>query len=98
MIRSLLCAVFLVAAPLPAIAQDVPAPYKEVLSFLGKSGDFKDNVLKINIPRNDVSVHVADVRTPTLVGFGGWRAMTHGTSGDVMMGDLVLLQDEVNPV
>jgi hypothetical protein len=98
MMRSILCGLFLIATPLPAIAQDVPAPYKEVLSFLGKSGDFKDNVLKINIPRNDVSVTVADVRTPTPFGFGGWLAMTHGTSGDVMMGDLVLLQDEVNPV
>ena len=37
----------------PVWAQDVPAPYKEVLTFLGKSGDFKDNVLKVNIPRND---------------------------------------------
>jgi hypothetical protein len=40
----------------PSGAQDVPAPYKEVLTFLGKQGDFKDNVLKVNIPRNDVSV------------------------------------------
>jgi Domain of Unknown Function (DUF1259) len=98
MIRMLLCALCVAATPLPAIAQDVPAPYKEVLSFLGKSGDFKDNVLKVNIPRNDVSVTVADIRTPTPFGFGGWLAMTHGTGGDVMMGDLVLLQDEVNPV
>src|SRR5207237_3861112 len=30
---------------------------------------------------------------------GGWIAMTKGTGGmDVMMGDLVLTQDEVNPV
>ena len=98
MMRSILCGLLLITTPLPAIAQDVPAPYKEVLSFLGKSGDFKDNVLKINIPRNDVSVTVAGVRTPTPFGLGGWLAMTHGTSGDVMMGDLVLLQDEVNPV
>lgn len=79
-------------------AQDVPAPYKDVLAFLGKSGDFKDNVLKVNIPRNDVTVTVANVATPTPFGFGGWIAMTKGTGMDVMMGDLVLLQDEVNPV
>jgi hypothetical protein len=82
----------------PASAQDVPAPYKEVLSFLGKSGDFKDNVLKVNIPRNDVAVTVAGVSTPTPFGFGGWIALTKGSGMDVMMGDLVLLQDEVNPV
>jgi uncharacterized protein DUF1259 len=82
----------------PVWAQDVPAPYKEVLTFLGKSGDFKDNVLKVNIPRNDVTVTVANVATPTPLGFGGWIAMTKGSGMDVMMGDLVLLQDEVNPV
>jgi uncharacterized protein DUF1259 len=82
----------------PVWAQDVPAPYKEVLSFLGKAGDFKDNVLKVNIPRNDVTVTVASVATPTPFGFGGWIAMTKGSGMDVMMGDLVLLQDEVNPV
>src|SRR3989441_11375641 len=79
-------------------AQEIPAPYKDVLTFLGKQGDFKDTVLKVNIPRNDVSVTVANVKTPTPFGFGGWIAMTKGTGMDVMMGDLVLLQDEVNPV
>src|SRR6266480_4100665 len=82
-----------------AWAQDVPAGYRDVLTALGKQGDFKDNVLKVNIPRNDLSVTVANVKTPTPFGFGGWIAMTKGTGGmDVMMGDLVLLQDEVNPV
>src|SRR5215831_13122164 len=80
-----------------ALAQDVPALYKEVLTFLGKQGDFKDGVLKVNIPRNDVAITVAKVATPTPFGFGGWIAMTKGTGMDVMMGDLVLLQEEVNP-
>ena len=83
----------------PAIAQDMPADYQQVVAALGKSGDFKDGVLKVNIPRNDVSVTVASVKTPTPFGFGGWIAMSKGTGGmEVMMGDLVLLQDEVNPV
>jgi Domain of Unknown Function (DUF1259) len=82
-----------------ARAQDIPAEYQQVLTALGKQGDFKDKVLKVNIPRNDLSVTVANVKTPTPFGFGGWVAMTKGTGGmDVMMGDLVLTQDEVNPV
>src|SRR5207247_481327 len=82
-----------------ARAQEMPAAYKQVLDTLGKTGDFKDNVLKVNIPRNDLSVTVANVKTPTPFGFGGWVAMTKGTGGmDVMMGDLVLTQDQVNPV
>jgi hypothetical protein len=82
-----------------ASAQDMPAEYAQVLKSLGKQGDYKASVLKVNIPRNDVSVKVANVATPTPFGFGGWVAMTKGTGGmDVMMGDLVLTQDEVNPV
>ena len=80
-------------------AQDIPAEYQQVLTALGKQGDYKANVLKVNIPRNDVNVTVANIKTPTPFGFGGWVAMTKGTGGmDVMMGDLVLTQDEVNPV
>ena len=82
-----------------AAAQDIPADYQQVLTTLGKQGDYKANVLKVNIPRNDISVTVANVKTPTPFGFGGWIAMTKGSGGmDVMMGDLVLTQDEVNPV
>ena len=96
----ILLALFLI--PLLAgssLAQDVPADYQAVLTSLGRTGDYKGAVLKVNIPRNDVAVTVAGVRTPTPFGFGGWIAMTKGSGGmDVMMGDLVLLQEEVNPV
>jgi hypothetical protein len=82
-----------------AQAQDMPADYQAVLKTLDKKGDYKANVLKVNIPRNDLSVTVDGVSTPTPFGFGGWLAMTKGNGGmNVMMGDLVLLEDEVNPV
>src|SRR5215470_4585135 len=82
-----------------ANAQEPPAEYQEVLKTLGKQGDFKDKVLKINIPRGDLKVVVDGVTTPTPFGFGGWLAMSKGDGGhDVMMGDLVLLEEEVNPV
>jgi len=82
-----------------AWTQEMPAEYQQVLTTLGRQGDYKANVLKVNIPRNDINVTVANVKTPTPFGFGGWVALTKGTGGmDVMMGDLVLTQDEVNPV
>jgi hypothetical protein len=83
----------------PAIAQDIPPAYQSVLSTLGKTGDFKDNVLKVNIPRNDLHMTIRQRPAPTPFGFGGWIAMTQGTDGmTVLMGDLVLTEDEVNPV
>src|SRR5438552_6709237 len=77
----------------------MPADYKQVLDTLGKQGDFKDGVLKVNIPRSDLKVSVDGVATPTPFGFGGWVALEKGSGGmDVMMGDLVLTESEVNPV
>lgn len=81
-----------------AAAQEMPPDYKAVLDALARTGDFKDGVLKVNIPRNDLTVGIAGVATPTPFGFGGWIALTKGAGMDVMMGDLVLTQDEVNPV
>src|SRR3954469_25808358 len=87
----------LLAAPVPG--QDMPADYAGVLKALNRQGDYKDNVLKVNIPRSDLKVSVEGIATPTPFGFGGWIALTKGTGGmDVMMGDLVLTESEVNPV
>lgn len=80
-------------------ADPMPADYQAVLTLLGKTGDFQDNALKINIPRDDLQVSINKVAVPTPFGFGGWMAMTKGQSGEeVMMGDLVLTEGEVGPV
>jgi hypothetical protein len=98
----LLVAVLVMALVAPSgrvLAQEMPAEYQAVLTALNKKGDYKANVLKVNIPRGDLKVTVDGVATPTSFGFGGWLAMTPGEKGQhVMMGDLVLLQEEVNPV
>ena len=90
--------VALLLASASASAQEMPADYKAVLSVLGKTGDFKDGVLKVSIPRNDLRVTIDQRPAPTPFGFGGWVALTKGEGTDVMMGDLVLTEDEVNPV
>src|SRR5207244_3808847 len=94
-----ICAGFSLLLASTARGQETPAEYQQVLTALAKQGDYKANVLKVNIPRNDLNVTVAYVKTPTPFGFGGWVAMTKGSGGmDVLMGDLVLTQEEVNPV
>jgi hypothetical protein len=83
----------------PAFSQDAPAEYAAVMTALGKKGDFKDGVLKVNIPRTDLKVTIHEKPVPTPLGFGGWVAMAKGAGGhEVLMGDLVLTEDEVNPV
>jgi hypothetical protein len=69
------------------------------MKIVGKQGDYKANVLKVNIPRNDLHMQISGFSVPTPFGFGGWFAMTKGDAGEeVVMGDLVLTQEEVNPV
>jgi Domain of Unknown Function (DUF1259) len=80
-------------------AQEMPGDYQEVLKSLDRKGDFKAGVLKVNILRNDLKMTIQGFSTPTTFAFGGWLALTKAEDGsDVMMGDLVLLQEEVNPV
>jgi hypothetical protein len=82
-----------------SVAQEVPSDYQQVMKIVGKQGDYKSDVLKVNIPRNDLHIKIAGYSVPTPFGFGGWFAMTKGDGGeDVVMGDLVLTQEEVNPV
>jgi hypothetical protein len=104
MMRSfrLIALVAILSTPLTgglSYAQDMPAEYKSVLTTVGKSGDYKDGVLKVNIPRSDLRVTIGGRAAPTPFGFGGWLALTKGDAGhEIMMGDLVLTEDEVNPV
>ena len=77
----------------------VPPEYRDVQATLGLNGDFADGVLKVTLPRFDLAVSVTGKRVPAAFGFSGWLAFTKGERGmDVMMGDLVLLEDEVGPV
>src|SRR6266568_9376909 len=105
LVRQIACRLGAIAFALGSISiiaaygQQMPAEYDQVMKTLAKQGVFKANVLKVNIPRKDLTVIVDGVATPTPFGFGGWLAMTKGDGGmDVMMGDLVLTEDEVNPV
>lgn len=99
-VRSLVAAALILPPAAGAqTAQPMPADYRAVVDSLRKTGDFKEGVLKVNVPRPDLHVTIRGRPAPTPFGFGGWVAFTKADGGaDVMMGDLVLTEDEVNPV
>jgi hypothetical protein len=59
----------------------------------------QEGVFKVTSPRSDVKVSVDGWSMPPFMGLTSWASFQAGQAGKVMvMGDLVLFQDEVNPV
>jgi len=53
---------------------------------------------KVTFPRTDIKVTVEGRAMPPFLGFSSWAAFTPGNHGElIVMGDVVLLEDEVNP-
>src|SRR3954470_16323931 len=58
-----------------------------------------ENVYKVSSPRADLKVSVDKWEMPPFMGLTSWAAFMPGMKdGAMVMGDLVLMQDEVNPV
>lgn len=58
-----------------------------------------EKVHKVSQPRNDLPVSVDGWTMPPFMGLTSWAAFTEGGKEEVMIaGDLVLFEDEVNPV
>jgi hypothetical protein len=58
-----------------------------------------EGVFKVSAPRNDVKVNVDGWTMPPFMGLTSWAAFMDGKKEEAMvMGDLVLFQDEVNSV
>jgi len=73
----------------------------EIERITGLSGTFnpEEKVFKVTSPRTDVPVAVDDWQMPPFMGLTSWAAFQAGSKAAAMvMGDLVLFEDEVNPV
>jgi len=91
-----------IAAP-PVAARQVAPPataWAPVEAALGRKGAMQSgNVFKVALPRSDLSVTVAGVTLKPAFALGGWVAFKEVATGTAMvMGDLVLTEDEVAPV
>ena len=65
---------------------------------LGRPGQRIGDVYKLGFPRTDLHVSVHGVAIKPGLALGSWAAFTGSDDHAMVMGDLVLLEDEVNPV
>jgi hypothetical protein len=82
----------------PLTAEEMAA----IDTALGKKGTYNEAQATYNVPlpRNDLKVSIKGDPIPIPFGFGGWVSVKHTLDGKsaVLMGDTVLLQEEVNPL
>jgi hypothetical protein len=80
-------------------AQTTPEEWKAVEQAIGKIGSLQPGaVFKIGLPRTDLVVTVRGVAINPLLALGSWIAFKKMGNETVVMGDLVLTEDEVGPV
>lgn len=88
-------------AAAPASAPRVPIDASRVAALTGGKPETSDDVVKVSFPRDDVRVDVDGwARLPPFMGLTSWAAFTPGEkpgAAAMVMGDLVLFEDEVNP-
>jgi len=90
-----LIAVALLATPAVAAEPD----WTQVGQALGKSGGVQaGGVYRVGFPRTDLKVSLDDITLRPGFALGGWVAFQPMGAEAMVMGDLVLTQDEVAPV
>jgi uncharacterized protein DUF1259 len=98
MLRSSLLAALLAATMVsPCYAAD--ADWSGVGKALGKSGsEMPGGVYRVGLPRSDLKVTLDGVAIKPGLALGGWLAFERMGNQAMVMGDVVLTQDEINPV
>jgi uncharacterized protein DUF1259 len=69
----------------------------EQLTGLKGKLDEKEAAFKVSYPRNDIGATAAGVRLTPALGLTAWASFSGGGARTMVMGDLVLTEDQVNP-
>ena len=73
--------------------------WKAVEQALGRAGQLQaDGAYKFGFPRGDLKVTVDGVKVRPALALGSWAAFSSSGDGSMVMGDLVLAENEVQPV
>src|SRR6267378_7765883 len=79
--------------------QAAATDWKAVEQALGKAGSMQPaDVYKVSLPRSDLQVSVGGVQVKAPLALGSWVAFKKASGMTMVMGDLVLTEDEVTPV
>ena len=73
------------------------ADFSVIEKALGVAGQMQDGAYVVRFPRSDLKVTISSDPVPTALGFGSWTAWKETGMGMMVMGDIVLLEKEVNP-
>ncbi|MFL5395967.1 MAG: DUF1259 domain-containing protein [Myxococcales bacterium] len=72
------------------------ARIEEATGLKGKWNE-KEGVFKVEMPRSDLAVNAAGTKMAPPLGLTAWAAFTKAGAHAVVMGDMVLTEDQVNP-
>jgi hypothetical protein len=73
--------------------------WKQVEEAMGRPGQIQPgDVIKFGMPRKDLTVVLDSVTIKPSLALGSWAAFKRDGGGAMVMGDLVLTEDEVEPV
>ena len=80
--------------------KDVGLATADIERRTGAKGELStdEGVFKVNLPRGDLKVSAAGVKLTPPLGLTAWAAFKRIGDATVVMGDIVLLEDQVNPV
>ena len=96
--RRLFLIMFLIA--MPSVAALTPEQRAKIDELTGARGTYtaEEDTHRVAFPRNDLKVMIEGRQYAPFMGFSSWAAFTSSSPGEaIIMGDIVLLEDEVNP-
>ena len=72
--------------------------WSKVDTALGKTAAVQGEVHRYGIPRSDLKVTLDGIAIKPALALGGWVAFEPAKDGTMLMGDIVLTENEVTPV
>ena len=98
LVSGLVLGLMLVAGPAFAQIDVQPLNIDGIAKAMGKEGDLIGEMYRVSFPRSDLTVKVGNVVIKPALALMSWAAFVKSGSTAISYGDLVLLDDEINPV